>query len=71
MYRLFEAKKRFGLTILGLMVTLNHIHGWIEETLGIDRHVRDSEWTWSVAVGSKEFIEMRKDRILFDPWTCF
>jgi hypothetical protein len=26
MYWLFEAKKRFGLTILGYMITSNHIH---------------------------------------------
>ncbi len=36
---------------------------WIEETLRIDRHVRDTKWTQSVAVGGKEFVEMTKDRL--------
>ena len=38
-------------------------NGWIEESLRIDRHVRDSKWTQSVAVGGKEFVEMTKDRL--------
>jgi REP-associated tyrosine transposase len=36
---------------------------WIEETLRIDHHVRDSKWTQSVAVGGKEFVEMTKDSL--------
>jgi putative transposase len=36
---------------------------WIEETLRIDRHVRDTKWTQSVAVGGKEFVEMTKGRL--------
>jgi REP-associated tyrosine transposase len=36
---------------------------WIDETLRIDRHVRDSKWTHSVAVGGKEFVEKTKDRL--------
>ena len=36
---------------------------WIEETLRINRHVRDSKWTQRVAVGGKEFVEMTKDRL--------
>jgi hypothetical protein len=36
---------------------------WIEETLRIDRHVRDSKWTQSVAAGGKGFVEMTKDRL--------
>jgi len=38
-------------------------NGWIEEGLRIDRHVRDSKWTRSVAVGGKEFVEMTKGRL--------
>ena len=38
-------------------------NGWIEESLRIDRNVRDSKWTQSVAVGGKEFVEMTKDRL--------
>jgi len=36
---------------------------WIEEALRIDRHVRDSKWTRSAAVGGKEFVEKTKDRL--------
>ena len=36
---------------------------WIEETLRIDRHVRDNKWTQSIAVGGKKFVEMTKDRL--------
>ena len=36
---------------------------WVEETLGIDQHIRDAKWTQSVAVGSKEFVEMTKDKL--------
>ncbi len=38
-------------------------NGWIEEALRIDRHVRESKWTRSVAVGGKEFVEKTKDRL--------
>jgi len=41
----------------------NTYNRWIEEALRIDRHIRDSKWTQSVAVGGKEFIEMTKDRL--------
>jgi len=36
---------------------------WVEETLRIDRHVRESKWTQSIAVGSKEFVEMTKNKL--------
>ena len=36
---------------------------WVEETLKIDRHVRDTKWTQSVAVGSKEFVKTTKDKL--------
>ena len=36
---------------------------WDEETFRIDRHVRDTKWTQSVAVGGKEFVEMTKDKL--------
>ena len=36
---------------------------WVEETLRIDRHVRETKWTQSVAVGSKEFVEMTKNKL--------
>jgi len=67
-YWLFEAKKRYALINYKKLTELLHsrsiedfkdtYNGWIEENLRIDRHVRDSKWTQSVAVGSKEFVEM-------------
>ena len=36
---------------------------WIEETLRINRHARDTKWTQSVAIGSKEFVETTKDKL--------
>ena len=38
---------------------------WAEETFRIDRHVRDTKCTQSVAVGGKEFVEMTKDKLGF------
>ena len=40
---LYQARKRYGLTVLDYMITSNHIH------LG--------EWTRSIAVGSRSFVE--------------
>ena len=37
---------------------------WIDETLRIDRHVRNSKWTRSVAVGGKEFVERNGGNIM-------
>ena len=39
--------------------------GWIEEALRSDRHVRESKWVQSVAVGSEEFVEMTKEKLGF------
>jgi putative transposase len=36
---------------------------WIEETLRVNRHARDTKWTQSVAIGSKEFVETTKDKL--------
>ena len=38
---------------------------WIEEALRSGRHVRESKWVQSVAVGSEEFVEMTKERLSF------
>jgi putative transposase len=37
--------------------------GWVEEALRSDRHVRESKWVQSVAVGSEEFVEMTKEKL--------
>ena len=49
---------------VGLIDELKDTHKcWVEETLRIDRHVRESKWTQSVAVGSKEFVEITKNKL--------
>lgn len=40
-------------------VGMNH-KGWIEEYLGSGLNIRQGEWTESIAVGSKTFIEKMK-----------
>ena len=51
---------------VGLIDELKYTHKrWVDETLRIDRHVRESKWSQSVAVGSKEFVEMTKKQTQF------
>jgi len=44
MYWLFEAKKRFGLTILGYMIISNHIHLLVID----DGPSDDNTYLWDV-----------------------
>ena len=75
---LYEAKKRYALTILNFTVTSNHIHllgiddsdelrkaynSWRAAVLRKGGHARDAKWTQSIAVGSKVFIEDVKDQL--------
>ena len=68
-----EPRKRYTLMdYRGLMELLNFrtkedlkdaYIKWIEESLKDGAHVRDTRWTESVAVGSREFVEQTKERL--------
>ena len=40
-------------------------NGWVEEALRNNSSIRESKWVKSVAVGSKEFVEMTKEKLGF------
>jgi hypothetical protein len=71
----FEAKKRFGLSVLNYMVTSNHVRllvnadletfqrahrQWVEQALGVGRTLREDRWSEAVAVGRLGFLESVK-----------
>jgi len=63
-YALINNSRLMELLNVGLIDELKDTHKcWVEETLRIDIHVRESKWTQSVAVGSKEFVEMTKNKL--------
>src|ERR687891_1763162 len=68
----FQAKKRFGLSVLNYMVTSNHVRllvnadletfqrahrQWVEPALGVGRTLREDRWSEAVAVGRLGFLE--------------
>jgi len=53
LYWLYQARKRYGLTIFNYMVTSNHHKGWVDEYLGSQETGRDDKWTRSIAVGAR------------------
>jgi hypothetical protein len=62
----FEAKKRFGLSVLDYIVTPNHIHLLIKDTGPNDiaaLAVREAQWSEAVAVGSLAFVEKIKGEL--------
>jgi putative transposase len=75
MHWLFEAKKRYALINYQRLMQLLNIpsveelkkshNGWVEEALRNSSSVRESKWVKSVAVGSKEFVEMTKEKLGF------
>jgi putative transposase len=42
----------------------NHYTGWIEESIGNKEITRDGKWTNSIAVGSKNFVDKLKSRLI-------
>jgi len=61
---LFEAKRRYGLTILNYTVTSNHIHLLVvDDSLGSVDNVRDSRWTQSIATGGEAFVKRVKGKL--------
>jgi putative transposase len=40
-----------------------YYRNWVNESLEAQNHTRDSRWTESVAVGSKEFVEKTKEEL--------
>ena len=65
-YALINYKRLMQLLNLQTVDELKKSHGgWIQEALRKDRHVRESKWSQSVAVGSKEFVEKIKEKLGF------
>ena len=65
-YALINYKRLMELLNIQTVEELKKSHnGWIEEALRSGRHVRESKWVQSVAVGSEEFVEMTKERLGF------
>lgn len=65
-YALINYKRLMQLLNIQTVEELKKSHsGWVEEALRCDRHVRESKWVQSVAVGSKEFVEMTKEKLGF------
>jgi putative transposase len=65
-YGLINYKRLMQLLNIQTVEKLKKSHsGWIEEALRSDRHVRESKWVESVAVGSEEFVKMTKERLGF------
>jgi len=63
-YVLINNSRLMELLNVGLIDELKDTHKrWVDETLRIDKHVRESKWSQSVAVGSKEFVEMTKNKL--------
>ncbi len=68
--RLFEAKKRFGLIVLGYTVNSNHIplgagsrrgrhcdhRDWVDDAINGATGLRQPEWPEALAVGSEGFV---------------
>lgn len=65
-YALINYKRLMELLNIQTVEELKKSHnGWIEEAIRSGRHVRESKWVQSVAVGSEEFVEMTKERLGF------
>ena len=65
-YVLINYKRLMQLLNIQSVEELKKSHsGWIEEALRSDSHIRESKWVQSVAVGSKEFLEMTKKKLGF------
>jgi hypothetical protein len=63
-YSLIDHRCLMNLLRLPSMDMLQSSHrSWVEESLGIERTVRDSRWTESIAVGSKGFVTRVKKQL--------
>jgi len=72
MHWLFEAKKRYGLTVLNFMITSNHIHlivvdddakDVISRSMQLVASRTAQEYNWRKS--SEEFVEMTKEKLGF------
>jgi REP element-mobilizing transposase RayT len=65
-YALINYQRLMQLLNIQTVEELKKSHsGWIEEALRNNSSVRESKWVKSVAVGSKEFVEMTKEKLGF------
>ncbi len=63
-YTLISQKKLMGLCGTESLEHLKSGHrGWVDEVLSGDNGYRDPNWTESVAVGSKAFLEQTKEKL--------
>ena len=65
-YALINYQRLMQLLNIQTVEELKKSHsGWIEEALRNNSSARESKWVKSVAVGSKEFVEMTKEKLGF------
>jgi putative transposase len=65
-YALINYQRLMQLLNIQTVEELKKSHsGWIEEALRNNSSVRESKWVKSVSVGSKEFVEMTKEKLGF------
>ena len=65
-YALINRRRLMQLLSIQTVEELKDSHsGWIEEALKTDGRSRERKWVQSVAVGSKEFVEMTKKHLGF------
>ena len=65
-YALINYQRLMQLLNIQTVEELKKSHsGWIEEALRNNSSIRESKWVKSVAVGSKEFVEMTKEKLGF------
>jgi putative transposase len=65
-YALVNNKRLLQLLNIQTVAELRKAHGgWIQEALRKAHRVRESQWTQSVAVGNREFVEKVKEKLGF------
>jgi len=65
-YALINYQRLMQLLNIQTVEELRKSHsGWIEEALRNNSSIRESKWVKSVSVGSKEFVEMTKEKLGF------
>jgi len=65
-YALINYKRLMQLLNIQTVEELKKSHsGWVEAALRDGRHVRESKWVQSIAVGSEEFVETTRENLGF------
>ena len=63
-YAIINYRRLTELLGLNSAAELKEMHGnWVEDSLRVDKQLRESKWSQSVAVGSKAFVEKIKNEL--------